>query len=899
MITSTSPPPQSLTQAWRELSPLLDELLQYDEPARSQWLTNLARSEPTLAARLRALLLEQEVLQREQFLTDTPGAVLDQKPLTGQTLGAYTLDSPLGQGGMGTVWLAHRADGRFEGLVAVKLLHASLARHPISQNFIAEGNVLAQLQHPNIAHLIDAGITPSGQPYLVLQYVEGVRIDRHCEQQQLTLQQRIKLFLDVLAAVAHAHTHLVIHCDIKPSNILVTNQGQVKLLDFGISTLLTAHDQPSIEEQVLTTSLALTPQYAAPEQMHGEPVTTATDVYALGLVLYLLVAGRHRIEQHTDAAGKLAQTRLDDSVPASSLLPSHVPESRILRDDLDAIYAKSVDTLPQQRYQSVDAFAEDLRRSLADQPIMARAPSFTYRAHKFWRRNRGGVLSATLTSLVLIISTAFALQQMMAAHRQRDVAQEQLQRAEDFNTVITNLLAQAGPGGGALSAEQLLDRAIEVMEHEYAYDPETLVSMLMRISGRYFDLLNTQKEYDTLLRAERIARAHDNPMLLLEVDCNTVETEVDLGRIAAAGLRLQEAQSLLKTVGKVDDGLRSDCLRNAAVLARAKGQPQQALSYARQGLKVLEQAGRTAGNRYSGLLSIVATFNDNQVEAHHSWLQLRDLHEYYGRTEGVAGISVRTGIANSLLNLVQVRAARDMLETIEPPLAQTPIGKPRTTVALLRYGQVMTRLGDYQRAREALTAALASNEGHRNRRFEIDVRIALADALIGSDNLDLAQQQLVDSRALLAALHTKNLRWRMALSRLATAIALEKRHLPEAQRELTAALARVITLKDKQNLYLGHLLLLKTRLAIAQGKSAVALHSADRALKLFTVNSLGSDANVNFGEALLLQAEAYAAAADRPAARKIALRAYSVLRDAVGDAHPLTIAARQLKQAES
>ncbi|OYU78811.1 MAG: serine/threonine protein kinase, partial [Burkholderiales bacterium PBB5] len=289
---------------WSRLSPLLDELLDLPPSARALRLAELRRASPELADELAHLLTGDGLALAEHFLTGaapTPGETTGAGPgaqpeagLAGQRLGAYVLDAPLGQGGGGSVWRARREDGRFDGDVAIKLLHLSLVGRTGAARFKREGQILARLTHPHIARLLDAGVTAGGQPYLVLELVQGQRIDRHCDQRRLGIAARLALFDDVLHAVAHAHTHGVIHRDLKPGNILVTDEGQVKLLDFGIAKLL-ADEADTADATALTHEggRALTPDYAAPEQVRGDGVTTATDVYALGVLLYQLLTGRH------------------------------------------------------------------------------------------------------------------------------------------------------------------------------------------------------------------------------------------------------------------------------------------------------------------------------------------------------------------------------------------------------------------------------------------------------------------------------------------------------------------------------------------------------------------------------------------------------------------------------
>ncbi len=279
---------------WRLASPHLDQVLDLSGGARQRYLLALAGEKPSLAADLALLLGEERALRDEKYLEHDAQDLLPEPRLVGQVFGAYELLEPLGAGGMGSVWLARRNDGHFEGMAAVKLLSAAFLDAAGASRFRREGTILARLKHPNIAQLIDAGISGAGQPYLVLEYVEGEPIDRWCDERALDVPARVRLFLDVLAAVAHAHANLVVHRDLKPSNVMVSKDGRVKLLDFGIAKLLEGEAGDGVPTQLTREAgRVFTPAYAAPEQVTGDCVTTATDVYALGGLLYFLLAGRH------------------------------------------------------------------------------------------------------------------------------------------------------------------------------------------------------------------------------------------------------------------------------------------------------------------------------------------------------------------------------------------------------------------------------------------------------------------------------------------------------------------------------------------------------------------------------------------------------------------------------
>jgi len=409
---------------WQAISPRLDEALELSDDERRDWFATLRAEDPTLARQLELLLQEHRELSEEGFLEE-PSAVLTPAPgLAGQVFGAYTLVSQIGHGGMGTVWLAERNDGRFERRVAVKVLNFALMGKGGEERFKREGRILGRLIHPHIAELIDAGVSPDGQPFLVLEYIEGDHIDRYCDQHKLDVRARVRLFLDALGAVAHAHANFIVHRDLKPSNIFVRTDGQVKLLDFGIAKLLEGGGQPGESPLTLEGGRALTPEYAAPEQLKGETVTAATDVYASGVLLYVLLTGRHPVGDGPHTPASLVKAILDTEPSRPSEIVAAAQKNvdatvtnagrratspdklaRSLRGDLDTIVAKALKKNPRERYSSIKALADDLQRYLGYEPISARPDGIAYRAAKFVRRHRNSVASALLVILALAGTT--------------------------------------------------------------------------------------------------------------------------------------------------------------------------------------------------------------------------------------------------------------------------------------------------------------------------------------------------------------------------------------------------------------------------------------------------------------------------------------------------------------
>ncbi|MDY0748425.1 protein kinase [Paucibacter sp. R3-3] len=417
---------------WPVLSPYLDELLDLPPQDRAARLAQLREEDAALADDLAELLARQGELEAAEFL-DRP-ALMGSQLEAGQVMGAYTLVRELGQGGMGTVWLARRTDGRFDGEVAIKFLTTSLIGmregEPAQGRFAREGQILARLAHPHIARMLDAGVAgvaAGSQPYLVLEYVDGTPITEYCNAKGLDARQRVTLFLDVLAAVAHAHVRLILHRDLKPSNILVTDAGEVKLLDFGIAKLLDdATGSGEATELTRQAGHAYTLNYAAPEQVQRQEVTTATDVYALGVLLYLLLGGKHPTDvdtqTHVDRLRAIVEQeprRLSDVVPA-------------LRGDLDTILAKALKKSPAERYANAEQLADDLRRWLAFEPISARRDSALYVLSRFARRHRLAVGIGGLGLVTLIALTGLSVAEAVRADRAEQQALARRQQADDL-----------------------------------------------------------------------------------------------------------------------------------------------------------------------------------------------------------------------------------------------------------------------------------------------------------------------------------------------------------------------------------------------------------------------------------------------------------------------------------
>ncbi len=469
-------------ERWRRVREILGEALERDPAEQASFVERASGQDESLRREVEELLAAD--LRAGEFL-DTPAA-LAAAPLLSEegsaqpprAVGPYRILKLLGQGGMGVVYLAERADGQFEQRVALKLLRTGLTEGSPASRFLRERQILARLHHPGIARLLGGGITPEGTPYFALEYVEGRPLGHYCEQEALGLAARLTLFLQVCDAVDYLHRNLVVHRDLKPSNILVTAAGEPRLLDFGIAKLLEEGEAGATR----TVTRMMTPEYAAPEQIRGEDVTTVTDVFTLGAILYELLSGERPFRHRSGQLETLERAILEEDPPPPSqaqgpgaALPDGGAElrSRRLRGDLDAIVMKALRKEPDRRYPSVEALAGDVRRHLQGLPVGARGDARGYRLGRFLRRHRLAMAASALVLLALtggLLGTAW---QARRAESARQEAERQRERAErrvaDVRRLVGSLLfdfhdAIADLPGSATARRLVVSRALEYLD---------------------------------------------------------------------------------------------------------------------------------------------------------------------------------------------------------------------------------------------------------------------------------------------------------------------------------------------------------------------------------------------------------------------------------------------------
>jgi len=483
-------------ERWRHVDGLFAAALDRPPAERPAFLDAACAGDTALRREVERLLAADE--QGARFLTGTPGELLDLElddRREGERLGPYRLLRRIGSGGMGTVYLARREDEHYQRDVAIKVLRSGLASTESYHRFIAERQILARLEHPNIARLYDGGSTADGRPYLTMELIDGIPVDQYCDQHRLTVDQRLALFQKICAAVQHAHQNLLVHRDLKPGNILVTPEGEPKLLDFGIAKRL-APEPDGAFQQTQTGLRMMTPSYASPEQVRGDAITTASDVYSLGVLLAELLAGHSPFPAATDVPYEIERAICEQEPERPSIaLFRHEPPSaeeialarktrpQILRHrlqgDLDNIVLMALRKEPRRRYGSAAALARDLEKHLQDLPVIARPDTLRYRTRKLLRRHRTAVSAAAVVILLVAVFVASLVAQGRQLAQERDKARYAL-------SFLVDTFKEADPyhtQGERLTAREILDQGAGRISRQLSGQPDVEAAMMDAIGG--------------------------------------------------------------------------------------------------------------------------------------------------------------------------------------------------------------------------------------------------------------------------------------------------------------------------------------------------------------------------------------------------------------------------------
>ena len=514
----------------------------------------------------------------------------------GMRIGPYTLVSRIAEGGMGVVYLAERSDRRFEQRVAIKLLPTALATRDLKQRLLIERQILADLHHPHIASLLDGGETEDGVPWLAMEYIDGLAVDEYCDDHRLGVAQRLAIFVQVCRAVHYAHSNLVIHRDLKPSNILVTKDGVPKLLDFGIAKLLDGRYTPRTMAMTVAGARLLTPRHASPEQLAGGPITTASDVYSLGLLLYDLLCGSfpHDIPEGASASEFEKRVIEDEPHPPSRQLAAAADADEVarrrgtnasdlrvqLRGDLDTIVLKALRKEPGARYSSPLELAVDLEHAVTHRPILARPPTWTYLLSRFWLRHRTAAVGVVATLIALIGGATAATVGFFRATEAERLAVLEARHADATAQFLVSLFQEADPdtsAGDARSVHEILAIGLERADAELAHSPVTLAKVLETLSGVYKGLAEYSRAESLQRRALGLHRA-----AVPEDRAGEARLLNDLGDLLRIQSRHEEAATLIReslaihsALGNISDD-RADALNNLGLVYEETGRQAEA-----------------------------------------------------------------------------------------------------------------------------------------------------------------------------------------------------------------------------------------------------------------------------------------------------------------------------------
>ncbi len=503
------------SENWKQVKEIFNEVVDLPTAERLNILGNCNKE---IRLEVEKML---KAIETDENLLNTPIAELNEvwheENLLGQHIGDYKILREVGEGGMGSVYEAVRDDGEFEQRVAIKLIKSGLGSKEISSRFRHERQILASLEHPNIARLLGGGVTKKGLPYYAMEFIEGVPIDEFCTDNNLSINERLELFRQVCAAVSFAHSRLVVHRDLKPSNIFVTKNGIVKLLDFGISKVLT----PNSDEIGTATQLGImTPAYASPEQVRGETVTTSTDVYSLGVILYELLTDQLPYQTKGKSIAELLQIVSEAQIAKPSENPkSQIQNLKSIKGDLDTITLKALNREITRRYASVEQLSEDIKRYLNGLPVSAQPDSFTYRYSKFIQRNKIPVVAATLVFIALIGGILATLYQNRIARQQQAIAEKRFEQVRKLanNVVFKYHDAIANLAGSTATREMLVKDATEYLDN-LAQDAGDNPELELELANAYLKIGKVQGDINVpnLGETDEATKSYDKGILIVE-----------------------------------------------------------------------------------------------------------------------------------------------------------------------------------------------------------------------------------------------------------------------------------------------------------------------------------------------------------------------------------------------
>ena len=878
----------------------LDRLLDLSPEQREYALCHDYGGEPQLHAELKSLLRSAAAMGN--FLAQPARPTLDgtipDASGSALPLGPWQLVRRIGSGGMGEVFEARRADGSFEQRTAIKLLHAGTVAQ--LERFHAERRILARLEHPGISRLLDGGVTDDGRPWMAMEFVEGSPITDYCLQSRATLAERLRLFEQVCDAVAYAHRHLVVHRDLKPANILVDRDGRVRLLDFGIAKLLD-QDAPVLTQ---TASVLLTPAYSAPEQISGGPITTAADVYALGLLLFELLAGCRPWPETGSSLAQTLRAVLEKPVPALSTVAAANPDAPLpahaLRGDLDAVVAKAVRKEPAQRYTTVDALKLDALRVLRGEPVAAREGARLYRAGHFLRRHRWSLAAIAALFVSLAGGLGTTAWQAHRAAVQRDIARHDLAREEALRYELTGLFRKvlAERGQQPLDAKAMLDASAQRLLSAYRARPKLAGPLVITLADLYDALQDAQGGAALLEGYLAQAGVDADPASVADARQKLANLELLRGNTDRAGKLLDQAQTYWTEAPNRYGEERLEGLAIRARLQRSRGDLAGAIAIEREAIRQrIAMSGRV--HRETAVLynshAITLTAANRLDEALAAYRETSAIYQALGLGDGLDAQIILGNTGTLELRTGHLREAEPLLRNAFERERALAGDSAAVAAAMGYYGKLLsiTNRGVQAVATLREAAALGERYAGASSPLALQNRLFLGEA-------QLEAGKAADARATLEAVHTAALghygpshvltqRAALALTR----VDLAEGHTDVARAQLLQVVAALRRLGPQAEANLAEALVALGETELSQRQPQEARAPLAEAVALRAKDGSQSwdlaEARERLGEAL--------AATRDGGARSMLEQAANAIEMQLGANHPETLRARRALQA--
>jgi serine/threonine-protein kinase len=913
---------------WERVSPYLDEALDLAPELRAAWLKRLLEAQPDIGRIVEQLLNELAVLDARGFLTNPPlpitrldtfipvlegklreGAATESLS-AGAVFGAYQLVREIGYGGMSSVWLAERCDGLLKREVALKLPYDGPRRAQMAERFKREREILGTLTHPNIARLYDAGISASGQAYLAMEYVPGASLTEYCDTRRLSIRERFEVYLQILSAVEFAHSQLVLHRDLKPSNILVTDQGRVALLDFGIAKLLARDVEPERPPTEMSARV-LTPDYASPEHIAGQPLDTTSDVYSLGVILYELLTGarpfggkdtsRHALEQ--------AVLTLDPAPPSQSVLSEDAAIARhstmrrlvhTLRGDLDTIVLKALKKEPAERYRSVGAFAQDIRNYLHCLPISARADSAGYRVGRFVARYKLQVGAAAVALLAIIGGGAMAAWEARVAESQAQVASRERDKAVAFasrNGAVSDfmgmLISEAAISSKGTTVNELLARSEQLAMADSGEKKEDRAAILNMIATMIYDG-SADVAAATPLLDRALALVKDSPDRNLHAEIVCTRAAIVLG--GEPGTIPAATRDILRELEnrELDALTASACLAYLSHISQFTRDGPAAVKYAEQALDRFHRGVRQPlmlEAQYVDRLAYAHFLNNENRLADRYFAEAMQKYALAGREHSPAAIVALNNWALVSSSAGAPQRALELYDRVlafaaqNGPGAPSPIAVFNRARALEYTGRLAEARSEYERGAQLAREAKVVN-------FEVSCWVGLASIAAQSGDGAAARRALDEANARVGASWPAN---HPALTRrllVEGGLDLAAGKVAEARAKFEQVLARRGGLALKVYATLG-----KAETLMLSGDAAGAVTDAQDALNIAITMQDWQPYSNHTGLAWLMLGRAWQAKGDLSQARRAYDAAVANLSNTVDADHPELVRARKLSAA--